>query len=279
MTNTPDGPPDTKQRVRSPAYPFVSLPRAVEYARSLWALARHHEVRASAAIVHLGFTPRSGPGAQTLAALGHFGLVESAGANENRTVKLTDRAMRILGDNDPQSRTRRAAIREAAFMPKLYADLMNKFGEDSLPSDRTIRDYLLFERRFNEETVDEAIRAFRDTLSFAASTSSDNIQTPAASPADKAHDSGPEENDMEDLREQQPLNSKVPSSGPKREQQNAGGGFPEDVDWLSLEVPYRGTKLYIRVAVRGESLTRKHLQKAIKHLDLASEDMDDETTN
>lgn len=43
---------------------------------------------------------------------------------------------------------------------------------------------------------------------------------------------------------------------------------------LSLSVPYRGVSLSVRVEVSGQSLTRDHVAKVRKYLELAEEDLD-----
>jgi hypothetical protein len=179
MTEVPSS-PEAKKRVRSPAYPYVSLPKAIDLARKFWDIEHHHAARASRAIEHLGFSAKSGPGAQSLAALIQFGLLEDSGIKDARMVKLTPLALRILGDSDASSPARQAAIRQAAQLPKLYAELVAKYGAQSLPSERTLRDYLLFDRKFNTEVVDDALRAFRETIAFANLASSDTITTPEA---------------------------------------------------------------------------------------------------
>src|SRR6266849_7833280 len=91
---------ETKKSHRSPAYPFISLPKAIELARTFWVAESHNQARVAIAAKHLGFSVKSGPGAQTIAAMTQFGLFESSGNNDARTVKLTPLAKQILSSND-----------------------------------------------------------------------------------------------------------------------------------------------------------------------------------
>ncbi|HEX7151676.1 MAG TPA: hypothetical protein VF618_09330 [Thermoanaerobaculia bacterium] len=180
---------DDKKRQRSPQYPFIGLAKAVDRAREFWSKERRHPTLVPVAAQHFGFSAKSSGGLQTVAALIHFGLMEQGGEKELRTVKLTDAAIRILSD----SPDRDVLLRQAAIRPRLHAELLAKYSND-LPSDQTLRTYLTFERGFNEGTVDDFIRQFRDTLSFAKVVES-GILTPSSSmPSDM--DADPEFTDM-----------------------------------------------------------------------------------
>jgi len=260
MTTGPeDDSADAKKRVRSPAYPYVSLPKAIDHARKFWDIEHHHAVRASAAIENLGFAAKSGPGAQTLAALLHFGLLEGSGSKETRTVRLTPLAMRILQSGDP------AAIRQAALLPNLYGDLVSKYGADALPSDRTIRDHLLFDRKFNAEVVDGVVRAFRETVSFANLTSSDMMpkaDSDGTPSGEKGVESAEEEVTMTATADAPGVKASAPLNAiPHRETAVDLG----EVERLRFNL--KGGRR-VRLMLTGHLPTQEDIDKLIKNLEL-----------
>ena len=160
------GPAKKSSKHRSPAYPGLDLKAAIERARSFY----HHEKRSSAnvavAVQHWGYSPSSSGGRQTLAALISYGLLEDKGSGDQRSVTLTDLALRILLDDRPDSIERADTIRRAALLPKIHSELFSKWPSE-LPSNPNLRHYLLIEKKFNENIVDDFISQLRTTADFA----------------------------------------------------------------------------------------------------------------
>lgn len=156
---------------RSPSYPAITLEKAVSRAREFY----QHEKRSTApvavALKHWGYGPVSGGGRVTLAALLAFGLMRDEGAGENRQVRLTDLALRIILDDRPESVERKVALREAAQQPKIYRELLGKWPGLEI-SDANLRHFLLIEKKFNDGAVKDFIKDLRTTISFAELTSS-----------------------------------------------------------------------------------------------------------
>jgi hypothetical protein len=149
--------------IRSPSYPFIGLPEAVERARTLYAAGRRSAVSADAAAEAWGYSPKSSGGKQTIAALRAFGLVEGEG-----TVRLTDRAVHILLEDGLESGSteRDRLLRQAALAPPVYMRLWERYGPD-LPSDKGLQTHLVLEMGFNENAVVDVIRGYKATLDFA----------------------------------------------------------------------------------------------------------------
>lgn len=98
-----------------------------------------------------------------LSALGKFGLTEE----KNGRIVLTKDAVLILMDGGNKEQ-REAAIKRCALKPQLYRELWDEYAESgSLPGDDTLKSLLVGEREFNPKSVDRAISAFRETISFA----------------------------------------------------------------------------------------------------------------
>jgi hypothetical protein len=151
---------------RGPSYPALTLEEAIAKAGQFWAAEKRGAAPTAAAARHWGYSETSSSGKTVIAALIQFGLMEDQGAKDARTVKLTARALDILLDV-PDSPKRLKAIQEAVRAPKLYADILAKWPAQELPSDQTLRFYLLREKSFNEPMVDGFIRDFRTSVSFA----------------------------------------------------------------------------------------------------------------
>ncbi|MFZ1388455.1 MAG: hypothetical protein WBP46_16500 [Thiolinea sp.] len=150
---------------RGISYPFVNLETAIEKAKIFYAQERKSAVPVVSAMKHFGYSEKSGSGRQMISALLQFGLIKDEGMKSNRHVKLTDRAFQILLD-EPNSSARLNAIRDAARSPKIYSELLTKWGEE-LPSDHTISYYLQRDKDFNPKTLQSFINDFRSSIAFA----------------------------------------------------------------------------------------------------------------
>ena len=164
------------KRHRSPNYPFVNLERAIERARQIYLADRRHDVPVKVVIEkRWEYKPGSSQGDQTVGALRAFGLIEISGIGDKRMIRISEHAYRILaGAQDASER-----IKDAALSPQIHAELWQKYGSSGLPSDDTIRNYLVFEReagRFNEDVVGGVIDRFKESISFAKLDSSDKIR-------------------------------------------------------------------------------------------------------
>ena len=151
---------------RGVAYPAFSLQEALARARKFWDAEKKNAAPVSAAVGHWGYGGKSSGGKRTIAALIQYGLMTDAGADEKRTVKLSDRALTIVL-SEPGSEVWLKAVREAALSPKIYAELLNKWPASELPSDTTLQFYLVKDRNFNTGTVADFIKDFRATVNFA----------------------------------------------------------------------------------------------------------------
>ena len=151
---------------RGISYPFLGLQEAVERAQKFYEVERKNAAPASTAVKHWGYSEKSSGGKQTIAALQYFGLMQYLGTGEHRQVKLTERAYDII-HNPPDSEERYQALRDAVAAPKLYAELLAKFSPHELPSDDTLKFFLLRNKDISPNSVDSLIKNFRASLSFA----------------------------------------------------------------------------------------------------------------
>lgn len=47
-----------------------------------------------------------------------------------------------------------------------------------------------------------------------------------------------------------------------------------DGGFLTLQVPFKGSDLSVRISIKGDSLRKEHIERVTKYLELAAEDMD-----
>jgi hypothetical protein len=144
------------KRTRSPNYPALSLPDALERVQMIYRNQHTHAAPREVVVKSMGYTGINGASATAISALHKYGLLERVGEE----VKISDRAMRYLHPNDDQERP--AAIREAALEPSLFRELMEKFP-GRLPNEEVLRNYLI-RNGFGPGAIAGVILAYRDTM-------------------------------------------------------------------------------------------------------------------
>jgi hypothetical protein len=175
---------DKQPRFRSPPYPAIPLGKAIERASSLYQKALHHPVPIAVPAKAWDYAEKSSGLFGTLAALKQFGLLVDEGTTDKRRFKLTDAAIRIVRDQDPNSEKRKSAIRSSALSPKIHAELWEKYGTDGAADamDVALKSYLTLDRSdegaapYSDAAADDLIAEYRQTLSSAGLL--DNVASP-----------------------------------------------------------------------------------------------------
>lgn len=153
---------------RGPAYPSISLIRAIDYIRQIYDKDKQIPTSPEVAVKHLGFKSLSGPATRALAALKAFQLLEEEGKN----LRVSDTAMHIMY---PHSDSEKAeALLQAINGPKIYEDMISHYGGGDiraliLPSNSTLANYLIREKNFNHKVVPNFLRNFRESLDLVKS--------------------------------------------------------------------------------------------------------------
>jgi hypothetical protein len=155
-----------KLRTRSPAYPYLDLRTALDKAATLWKAEGRHPAVVNVVMHHWGYKEDSSTGHSCMAALKKYGLIELDGMGENKQVRLSNLALAILLDENPDSPDRLDALRTAAMGPRIHAELWERYGA-ALPSDQSLKRYLVLEKSFNEAAVDELLSEYKQTINFA----------------------------------------------------------------------------------------------------------------
>ena len=146
------------KRIRSPNYPAISLPDAVERLAKVGNVIHSHPAERALVLDSMGYRTANGASLTVLAAMGKYGLLQRDGED----YKITERGMMYLHPNPPEERIQ--AIREAAAEPKLFADLSTAFS-DSKVSDELLRSYLL-RNGFTPQAASTALRNYRETMAL-----------------------------------------------------------------------------------------------------------------
>lgn len=157
---------EKRARHRSPAYPYIGLAEAVERVGVFQKVYRSGAASIEAASRLWGFKKTGSVPLQVVAALKYFGLMDDIGKGSKRQIRLTEQALRILLDQDETSPERLQALQKAALGPKIHAEMWEQWGAE-LPPDPQIKNYLLFEKKFNPEITDWLISEYKQAISFA----------------------------------------------------------------------------------------------------------------
>jgi hypothetical protein len=170
--NAPDKPATVSGPVkitqgRSPAYPYISLGKAVERLQTVVDAGVGRNAYPPETFYKLWDIGSQSSGARgTMAALNHFGLVDYDGRGEVRKVKVSDLGLKIALDKVPGSPERAQALQLAALTPGIHSDLYQRY-QHMLPADVVLATYLTRDRGYNASAVDALIDEYKDTLAFA----------------------------------------------------------------------------------------------------------------
>lgn len=152
---------------RGPAYPFIGLAKAIERVEQI---RDQNMLKIAAAPIDYykswQYSGESGNARQTLAALNQYGLVEYVGRGDQRQVRLSELARRIVLDQVPNSPERAAAIRSAALAPTVHLKLWEKYGA-AIPPEYVLQTFLTRDGDFNLGSVANVISVYRDTFDYA----------------------------------------------------------------------------------------------------------------
>ncbi|MGC2525871.1 MAG: hypothetical protein WA417_25010 [Stellaceae bacterium] len=158
-------------RIRSPNYPAMSLPEAIDRIGAIHQKEQHLEAPREVMAKHLGYNGIHGSSLKALSALLKYGLLEKTAGDRRRVTEL---ALQILHPRDPVERS--SAIRDAAFRPALFAEIAKEWPNGT-PSDTNLRAYLI-RRNFAQDAIPEVIDAYRKTIELVAAESGSYTEAP-----------------------------------------------------------------------------------------------------
>src|ERR1700687_1570285 len=144
-------------RTRSPNYPYIGLPAAIERVRKLYDKDHRNRMSREVVVKHLGYGSLNGISLSVISALIKYGLLESIDSD----LQVSSDAVTILVD-PPDSTERAQALRKAAFKPDLFGGLHKHFG-GQLPSEANLLAHLQ-KNGFTANAAAQAARSFRETM-------------------------------------------------------------------------------------------------------------------
>lgn len=164
-----------KQRgLRSPEYPIISLPEAIEKIKILWDNDKNNSIPSEAAFKHLGYQSTGGYAARVIAALKKYDLI-----SENKgVIKLTEDAVDLIL-NDPDSDKYLSVVKKLALRPAIYERIYED-NNGCIPSDTTLKIKLIKEYKFNADKTEKFISTFKETMEFAGLIGDTTMQRAAS---------------------------------------------------------------------------------------------------
>jgi hypothetical protein len=108
----------------------------------------------------MGYAGNSGPSGRAVASLGYFGFIEKVSGSE---YKVSDLGMRSIY-TEPSNK---AALREAALEPSLYAQLYERYKASTLPELAQLKNTLVLSYKINDTSAETAAKDFMATMRFA----------------------------------------------------------------------------------------------------------------
>jgi hypothetical protein len=169
-------------RTRSPNYPFISLPAALEGVRKIYDKEHRNRMGREVVAKHLGFGSLNGIAVSVVSALSKYGLLE----NLDNDLQVSLDAVTILVDS-PDSPDRQTATRRAAFKPDLFTEIHKHFG-GQLPSEHNLVAHLQ-KNGFTANAATHAAKSFRETMALVSQQegghNGERMQTPP--PASAPH--------------------------------------------------------------------------------------------
>jgi hypothetical protein len=175
--------PKDKSRVRSPNFPYINLKEAVQKVEAIYKQDKRNATSADVLLGHLGYKQAHGSSRRVLSALRQYGLLEERSGGLYR---VSDLAYRII-HTPVETIEQKALLIEAAQKPILFFEILSIYEAD-LPSDPTLKSYLILNKGFNPSGADLFIRVLKETVEYANLTPEDFSGSTAAQ--DVGRDSG-----------------------------------------------------------------------------------------
>ena len=151
---------------RSPSFPSVSLPVALDRINSLHDTWGQVEMSVLNALDCWGYKPRGGAGHRLVSAMISFGLLDSSGIGNERRLRISESALDNLFSKKVSVYEKSEAIRVFAMAPRIYQVMWERWGYE-LPSNNELKQFLVDDLAFNPRMVPQFLRGYRETLELA----------------------------------------------------------------------------------------------------------------
>lgn len=161
VANDAGKPSNRKKRMRSPNYPMFGLAEAISKIKVIFDHEKRNPTPPEVLLQHLGYTKDSGTGGRALSALRQFGLLEDQSGN----LAVSHLAFSLLYSDDGTI-DKEECLQAAAIKPNIFNELVVAFP-DGLPSDASLKSFLITKKGFNPDSVSEFIKVFKETIGLA----------------------------------------------------------------------------------------------------------------
>lgn len=239
----------TNFRKRSPRFPSHTLDEAIVYARRIYEAVHRSPIDASTAFEVMGFTGKSGSSATALGSVRQYGLIEGFAEN----TRISDLALQIFEPATSEEQVR--AKRQAAFTPKVFTDISERFSGKVPSVDEPIRAFLIRDLGFSKSGAEECISSLRGTLSSMPHDT--ETENPTGHQVVTENDLQESQSRLED---------------PSTESRASGASANESASHLRFPLT---KECYAELTILGE-LTPKAIGNLKKQIDLLSDILEDE---
>ena len=125
------------KRVRSPNYPSMSLPDAIQKAALVYKNRHTHGAPREVLAKSMGYNSLNGASATAISALVKYGLLEGRGEE----IRISDRTMRILHPESPCRKKLKLFARQL-LSRTFFREIAEKFP-GRIPADEVLRNFLI----------------------------------------------------------------------------------------------------------------------------------------
>jgi hypothetical protein len=124
----------------------------------------------------MGFSGKSGASASALGSVRQYGLIEGVG----ESTRISELGLRLLEPSSELEYNR--TLRIAAFEPRVFQAISERFSGKIPSVDEPIRSYLIRDLNFSQPGAAECIQSLRATLEFLAQNADDStLDSPGGS--------------------------------------------------------------------------------------------------
>ncbi|VAV88815.1 hypothetical protein MNBD_ALPHA08-142 [hydrothermal vent metagenome] len=144
-------------RVRSPAYPSLSLSAAIDMIRKVHSQQQSTSEPREVVLKHMGYSGPNGRALKSISALIKYGFLEKS---DDDGLHVSDRAIAILYPDTDHPEKRQEELFLASRGPDLFNEIFSRW--DVRPSETSLEAFLI-RKGFNVNSIGEVTRAFYET--------------------------------------------------------------------------------------------------------------------
>ena len=177
-------------RVRSPAYPSLSLSAAVDMIRKVYSAQQGTPEPREVVLKHMGYSGESGRALKSISSLIKYGFLEKHG---NDGMRVSKRAISIIYPDPDDPDATNKALFDASREPALFQELFERW--EQRPTENSLESYLI-RKGFNVNAVESVARAFYETFDLVSGFSDSSDSADHDEPVETEEDSIPEKQDV-----------------------------------------------------------------------------------